>query len=116
MNSENSLSVVVQAVVAVAVIAGAVFLAYLDPTQRPLLGGALILGIGSATGFFFSQRATTAGTHSATNGMSTMAQLVASSTPGPTGETGPPGPPGAAAPASAWHPAAPTPPAPGVTP
>jgi len=94
--TENPLSLVVQALIAMAIIAAVVYLAVLDPASRPQVQGALTLGVGSVIGFFFSQRATASGTHAATNGMSTIAGLVASATPGPSGPVGPSGPTGPA--------------------
>jgi len=86
----------VQGAVAVALILATAFLAYLEPTSRQLLEGVLTSAIGVVIGYFFSQRSAAAGQHAATNGMSTMAGLIAHATPGPTGEAGPPGPAGPA--------------------
>lgn len=78
-------------------IGAAAVLAYVDPATRGQLEGALVLGIGSAIGYFFSQRSSAAGVHAATNGMSTMAGLVAAATPGPPGPAGERGPAGISA-------------------
>lgn len=93
MIGDSPVAVVAQAAVAVALIAAAALLAYVDPAARGQLEGGLLIGIGSVTGYFFSVRASAAGVHAATNGMSTMAGLIAAGTPGPTGPKGPPGEP-----------------------
>jgi hypothetical protein len=56
MSSESPLVVLAQAVVAIAVIAAATVLAYLDPASRPVLEGAFVLAVGSAVTWFFSAR------------------------------------------------------------
>lgn len=91
MGSESPAGIIAQAAVAVALIGAAATLAYVDASVRGQLAGALLLGIGSATGYFFSQRSSASGMHAATNGMSTMAGLIASATPGPAGPAGPRG-------------------------
>jgi len=98
MNSESPVGVIAQAVVAVALILGAAYLAYIDPSTRAQLGGAFVLSIGAVIGYFFSQRASTAGGAQTLNGMSHMARMIAAGTPGPAGPVGPIGPagPGAA--------------------
>jgi hypothetical protein len=102
----------VQGVIALALIVAAFGLAYIDPATRGELEGALTLGVGSVIGYFFSQRASAAGVHAATNGMSTAASLIAASIPGPAGPAGPKGPPGT--PGAPGYYTAPTP-APGGT-
>ena len=87
LSSESPVAVVAQCAVLIALIAAATVLAYVDLSSRQLLEGALVVGIGTATGYFFSQR-------SATNGMSTMAGLIATATPGPPGPVAPRGAPG----------------------
>lgn len=89
------MATVVQGAVAIALIVVAGFLAYLEPSSRGLLEGVLTGAIGVVMGFFFSQRSTVGGVHAATNGMSTMAGLIAQAVPGPTGPTGEAGPRGA---------------------
>lgn len=89
-----------QGAVAIALIAASAFVAYLEPASRGLLEGVLTGAIGVVIGYFFSQRSTANGVHATTNGMSTMAGLIAQATPGPigpagpAGEAGPPGPGG----------------------
>lgn len=92
LNTESAAATVAQAAVAVALILGAAMLAYVDPGVRAQLAGAFILGIGAASGFFFSQRSNTAGSTQTLNGMSHMASLIASGTPGPAGAMGARGP------------------------
>lgn len=94
MFGEGTLPAVSQAIIALALIGAATALGMVEPSVRPQLGGALMLGIGAATGFFFSQRSTVSAVHATTNGMSTMAGLISSAMPGPTGPMGPKGLPG----------------------
>jgi hypothetical protein len=89
MSLESPVGVVAQAVVALALIVGAGFLAYIDPNVRGQLGGAFVLSIGAVIGYFFSQRAVTAGAATTLKGMSHMAGLIAADTPGPVGAPGP---------------------------
>ena len=104
MTGESNFALAIQGTLGVALLAAAVFLAYIDPSSRPLLEGSMVGGVGTVIGYFFSQRAQANGVHAATNGMSTAAALIASAVPGPTGatgdtgatgRTGPTGPPGA---------------------
>jgi hypothetical protein len=94
LNNESPVAIAAQALVAMALIAAASWLAYIDPAQRQALGGAVLIAMGSAATWFFSQRTQVATAHMVTNSMATMATQVAASTPGPTGAVGPPGPPG----------------------
>jgi hypothetical protein len=98
MTTESPVAIIGQSAVAIVLIALAAGLAYVDPSVRSQLEGALVGGIGVVIGYFFSQRSSAAGVHAATNGMSTMAGLIATATPGPTGSPGPPGPAGPPAP------------------
>lgn len=91
LNTDSPLGVLAQAVVAVALIFGAAALAYVDPSVRPQLAGAFMLGLGAVVGYFFNQRASSAGGAQVLNGMSHMAGLIAAGTPGPKGEPGAPG-------------------------
>ncbi len=94
LSADHPVALIAQAVVAVALILCAAVLAYVDPAQRGVVEGVLTGGMGVVIGYFFSQRSSAAGVHAATNGMSTMASLIATATPGPTGASGPPGPAG----------------------
>jgi hypothetical protein len=97
ISAESPVVVLAQALVAVAVIAGATLLAYLDPTSRGLLEGVLAAGAVSAITWFFSQRTQAGTAHLVTNSMATMSTQIASATPGPAGPSGEPGatgPPG----------------------
>jgi hypothetical protein len=98
LNSESPVAIAAQALVAMALIVAASWLAYLDPAQRGPLGGALLIAMGSAATWFFSQRTQVATAHMVTNSMATMATQVAASTPGPAGAAGPTGPRGPAGP------------------
>ncbi len=91
LNRESPIAVVAQAIVAMVIIVGTVFLAYLDPNARGIVEGAMVGGVGTAIGFLFSQGSAASAAHQATNGMNTMAGLITAGTPGPTGPPGPPG-------------------------
>ena len=91
VNAESPAAIAAQGAVAVALIGATAFLAYLDPAARGMLEGVMTGAIGVVIGYFFSQRSTAGGVHAATNGMSTMAGLIARAVPGPAGEAGPPG-------------------------
>lgn len=94
INAESPAAIAAQGAVAVALVAATAFLAYLDPAARGMLEGVLTGAIGVVIGYFFSQRATAGGVHAATNGMSTVAGLIASAVPGPAGPPGPAAAPG----------------------
>jgi len=96
--TESPAATIGQAAVAVALIVGAAVLAYIDPPSRGIVEGVFTASIGTVIGYFFSQRAAAAGQHAATNGMSTMAGLIATAVPGPVGPAGETGPPGTAHP------------------
>ncbi len=91
ISSEAPVAIIAQAALAIALVFASAALAYLDPAARGQLEGVLTAGIGVVIGYFFSQRSSASGVHAATNGMSTMAGLIASATPGPTGPAGPAG-------------------------
>ena len=68
MNS--TITIVSQAIVALCLIAGTMYLAWLEPNTRMLVAGVFTTGVGVVFGFFFSQ-------HSTEVGASIIARVVA---------------------------------------
>jgi hypothetical protein len=91
LSTDSPASAIVTGVVGTALVGAVVFLAWIDPGSRSLIGGVLTSALMVAVGFFFSQRSQSTGTASTLNGMASMSAAIAAGTPGPTGAKGEPG-------------------------